>query len=251
LPHGRDDNRDGEGYLRFLLETIVIGALGGICLLIFIGVVTAQWSDPNAVARRRLQKTAATAIGEISQDGLFKIVGTVRYCAPPIIAPLTKRTCACYIAGVESTYVGSRSHSGLEIASEKKTTDFLVEDESGSVRVRTEDAVMLLSSDAAPADEEQATEIDNAIVEFLKSKGAAVIPPVNEIIYREGIVEEGEEVVVLAHISRVPVTRAGAMARSGYRDTPTELVARGSTQTPMVIDDFQRRRPRASVAAED
>jgi hypothetical protein len=216
-----------------------LGLLGGVCTLIFIAVVVDQVFAPEAVAKRKLRKTPATPLGKITSSGLHKVVGRVRYGDTPLVAPLSGRTCACYVASIEEYSPGPRTTpAGVEIVSESKHTEFFVDDDSGTARVVLEGAVISLVSDAGTSTKEDANQVDKAIVAFLKRSGRTQIPPIANLIYREGIIEEGERIAVFGHAVREAVTTAKAMDGTGYRDSPTELVLRGGEKVPLIASDF-------------
>ncbi len=195
------------------------------------------WISP----RRALRKATSVPIAEVGEGARVKIRGTVRVVSEALVAPASERPCVAWhlIAQQSGSTDGSAGDSVMQIVDEKRGQPFYVEDGTGRALVHPGDAFNLLiekdgelhniAGSSGVAGVEQRLRDDYGIA--LKKKGR-----VFSIKFREGVIEEGETVAVIANATW---EAAAEGSPDGYRSPPKVLVMRdrGKPGTEVIISD--------------
>lgn len=181
--------------------------------------------------RRLLRRAKVWPIGELPEDTIGRLIGSVRPVGPTLIAPLTGRECVCYLVTVDALGWTQGGQTVDEIVCEEKTTEFVLEDESGRMLVEPAGAMFELRRDAYsntpggnPNDRERA---------FLARHRQQYVGTMS---FHEMVVEVGKTICVAG-----AGTREGdpdAEPREGYRAAaPTRLRFTNSRKLRLLITD--------------
>jgi hypothetical protein len=194
--------------------------------LLFVGgligfAVFRWWFSEAEQTKRAIRGTPRRRIGDVRDGEFVKIVGTIKYLAEPLTAPLSGRRCAYF----EARAMEKRGKSGYrEIAMEGGGVEFLVEDGTGRAVI---DPVMLRAA-VVEDDAKRSGFLSDAtpgMEAFLARHGKDAVGPFGfnrTISYKEGVFEEGEAVAVVgrATFEHEPDE---ASATAGYRDRRRRL----------------------------
>jgi hypothetical protein len=209
-----------------------LAALGGA-----VGIVVARFAfTRERRIKRALKRVKPTAVREVHDGRVVKLVGQVAYSGRSIAAPLSGRACAFYSVVVEEFRHRGRHGRWHEIVREEKGIDFLVRDESGIALVRVDQAAL----PALVYDRKSRTSpllySDAALERFLNERGRASEGRFFRTNLRayEGVLEEGERVAVGGLARWIPDPGA---AGAGYRDPGKRLVLQASEALPLFLSD--------------
>jgi hypothetical protein len=217
---------------------MVIEVLVGGAVVVALGAgawVYTRFISLAGRAKRALRRAPLVDVAQAEDGQLAKLVGRLRYDAgrPPLVAPLSRRACAYYRAVVEQILEDSRKTI-------IDTSDFLpffwLEDESGRARVELGSPTVILSmdahfssgflADARPHVEEFLAAHDQSSTGWVFNKS---------LRYREGVLEEGEQVAVCGLCRWEP--DPDPTASSGYRHSALRLRVVEPLEGEMVISD--------------
>lgn len=201
--------------------------------------------------RRALRSASSTPVARLVEGEVVKVCGRARVLERVLEAPLTGRQCVFYRALVEEPGKGDGrldSDGWHPLVDEYNSTDFLVEDATGSVRVHVDGAEPVLVLDASfwsaifnsptPRLEAYLAQYGQASKNWLGIN--------RSLRYREGVLEPGEEVAVLG-VVRFELAPDPGGSGGGYRARPQRpTLHAGETglllsDDPSVIDHEQRR----------
>lgn len=209
-------------------------AIGMVALC--VGAVAYQYYyNDRAIRRRMLRAAQRVSIADAPERKLIKIVGRLEFLDDPITAALSERPCAFYEATVEQ----SRGDFGWQVLiREARGCRFVIRDGTGvaivdpsyahAVTVHDKDTRSGYFRGATPPEEELLARHGHKSHGWLHEK---------ELRYREGVLEEGEEVAVLGYGVREPAV--GTVAEDGgYREGPAmQLIMTGSARRPLLLSD--------------
>lgn len=179
---------------------------------------------------RRLRKLPTTRIAD-ARPGLVKLIGTLRRIDPPLHAPLTGRACIGY-----EVEIIANDDDQKRLRHEADCTSSLLDDGSGVALVRAAHTTLIAKVDTTillggmqAADPRAVAYLDAQRIErkglfFDLSRKCT-----------EGILEEGELVVVCGH-GRIEADPDPAKVDQ-YRDLPTRFVMYGEETSPMLVSD--------------
>jgi hypothetical protein len=196
------------------LPLLIVGGVIGFA-------VFRWWFSDAEQTKRAIRNAPRKRIGDVRDGEFVKVVGTIKYLAEPLTAPLSGRRCAYF----EARAMEKQGKSGYrEIAMEGGGVEFLVEDGTGRAVI---DPVMLRAA-VVEDDEKRSGFLSDAtpgMEAFLVRHGRDPIGALGfnrTISYKEGVFEEGETVAVvgLATFEREPDEAA---ATSSYRDLRKRL----------------------------
>ena len=183
---------------------------------------------------RKLKSVEAVSIANAIEGQWVRISGRLAYEETTLQAPFSERECAAFHVNVTP-----RDRMAREAIDQHESVPFRLVDESGEAYVDVVLPTLILMSDRRYAsailnDPPVRLEI------FLAKHGQKVTNWVglNESLkYREGILEDGEEVTVYgqAFWERNPDRQAGHL--KGYRRLAKRLVIRGTDDNPILISD--------------
>ena len=192
--------------------------------LAMVGVAIAGWdarrSTPHARMLRAIRAAPIASIAGASDGQYVRLVGALRLGEQKLVAPLSQRTCACYLAVVEELRSGENGSYWYELAKESVSCDFVVEDATGRAHVRgvsqTEPAIVLdhLTGSSGPHDPKKR--------ELALLKRHALSPTHfvrGRVRYGEGALEPDERVTVVGRARWEDDPTPGAIDPTGYRDT--------------------------------
>lgn len=217
---------------------------GGVVLsaLFFAGAVGAfsmRLFTRDRRIKRLLRRIKPTAIRDVSDGRVVKIVGELVYAGRSIPSPLSQRACAYYSIVVEE-YRGRGTRGGhwREIVREETGIDFYVRDDSGMALVRVTAGGKYFP--ALVQDHRARTSPilsnDPGLEEFLRRRGIATEGTFFRKNLRgyEGILEAGERVAVGGIARWMPDPDA---AGGSYRETPKRLVLESSESLGIFLSD--------------
>lgn len=189
--------------------------------------------------RRALRKAPTVTVTEAPDGQPAKLVGVLRYSdAQPLEAPLTRRRCACYQVTVQER--GGNNNWRTVIDASDHLRSFWLEDRTGRALVQLELPSLLLTMDAHFRSgflDDAAPALEAFLAQHGRSSRGLVFN--KTLRYREGVLEEGEEVAVFGLCRWEPDPEPGA-GGGGYRETPMRLRVVAPPKTPMVVSDEQQ-----------
>lgn len=174
-----------------LVPLVVIGAMAVVAL------VALQFT-PAKMQKRRARATKRVAVRDLTPGAIAKVRGTV-VLDEVLESPVTQKRCACW--RVDASYQ-QRSHPENQmrwyLSVQRETRrDFRLQDETGTVRVATQLAVM----DLLPSVKEHRNdELPAHLRAFLTSNGVPSSPKSYLRRFEEWAVTEGAELEVTGQV---------------------------------------------------
>jgi hypothetical protein len=186
---------------------------------------------PTLRAKRAATRLVRTRVADAKPGELVKLVGRLERARDPLVAPISGRPCAHYVARVEA-----KSGKGWRTIAELASTEtFDLADETGRATV---DASRVLVEvvidhlwDPRETDAETGFDLDGFLLQVGVQK-----PPSDSAVrlrYREGALEEGETVTVVG-IAR---DGAGGEPRGAYRDAGRRLLVGAPSGGAVFVSD--------------
>lgn len=189
--------------------------------------------------RRALQDAPRVKVREVKEGQVVKVVGRLTYAGEPLSAPVSGRTCAAWHAEVWVS--GGQDEMTIpERIEDQRTQDFLLTDGTGTALVRPAFADLVIKQDARfrSGTFHSATPRLEA---FLSRHGQSSMGTgwhTKDIDYREGVLEEGEFVAVLARGRWEIDPHPGSSGeRAGYRGEARRLVLVPPAGARMILSD--------------
>lgn len=164
------------------------------------GIVYSHYFSRKGIVRRKLNKVEEIAIADFKDDETGKVRGVVKFVKEPLIAPLTGRPCAHYRVIVEEQRNSGKSRSWHKIIEEEKSTNFLIQDGDQYALLDHKNRKSYLVPDAKYSSG-FLNDATGELESFLNTHGhkSENFLGLNKTIrYREGVLEEGEQVAVAA-----------------------------------------------------
>ncbi len=189
--------------------------------------------DADRKVKRRLRKAPRRAIRHLPDGTYARFVGTVLPLDSPIEAPLTGRPCAYWRVIVEEKH--GKSYS--QILCKEEGRDFSIRDETDTLRVSVDGALMALEQDGDFASNVW-TDPTPALERFLSKYGEKTTGILfnRSLRYHEAVIETGESVTV-AGIAHAEPDPNGPRVNDGYRETPMRMVLQAGKDMPVLITD--------------
>ena len=214
--------------------------LVGIFAIAFGGIAFSLWYFSEAQrTKRALKGSRAVRIVDAPEGATVKISGQVRLGERTLTSPVGQRPCAVYQVLVEELRRGGKNSQWVTIVDDREVVEFFLEDGSGRARVMPMGELVSL---AIERDVHVRTgsfdEPEPHLVEYLQSRGHDTegwFGINKKLRWREGVIEDGEEVAVLGRCRREvdPDPRATA----GYREKAKRLVVEPPDDGKMLISD--------------
>lgn len=187
--------------------------------------------------KRALREAKQVYISDFREGTPAKVVGKLVYDEHTLTAPLSGRACAYYEVVVEERVSRGDTSSWRQIIKDVEFADFVLEDSSGSAVVRMQAAQVLVVKDshAKSGTFDDATEVEEAFLRkhHRESKGWVFNKALR---YKEGVLEQGEEVAVLGHGTWEANPDQSAVP-GNYRETARRLVMRSGKDAPLYVSD--------------
>lgn len=179
-----------------------------------------------------LANAPRTPIGRLS-GGVACVVGRARGAGPPLTAPASGRRCLAFQLAVDETADGDAREIGRLVGA----APFWIEDDTGRALVDPGAHFALALTRDVAVNTAEPTEQRPELLQFLESKGVvtAGFLGTRPLPCREGIIQDGETVVVGGYVVREVDGRG---ERSGPRQVPTLISLRaGGPDQPLLISD--------------
>lgn len=193
-----------------------------------VGVTLALTSD--ARTRRALRRAPIVPIGSVRAGQLVRVRGRLVALDELLLAPLSQRRCAYYLATADERRSSGSTATWREVAREEHYVDFALDDGTGRVRIRMSvprvAVVRDLNTRSGTFDDANAVEDGFLRRHGLKSVNAFGLNI--SLRYREGALEPGEQVTVLG------------LARHADIDGERVLVLDTPDDGPLLVSDDPR-----------
>lgn len=213
----------------------LFGLTMAVVVLVFAGY--AWWNNPKRIVKRMLRDTERTNVGDAVEGATVKIVGTLRHVGEPLRAPLSGRSCAYYEVRVEE-HRGKNNWS--TIVRESEGSQFLLEDGTGKALVKLDDPSTAVVEDLSLR---SGTFNDPSVSaqEYLTKHGVdstSFLGFNKTLRYFEGVLEEGETVVVYGRASwEADPDPDSDRAGEDYRNRPKRLRIDAPAGARMLVSD--------------
>lgn len=206
----------------------------GVAALFVIGsALTVQRINSGDVATRRALKcNRRIAVAAVKDGATVSICGRLAYAATPLVAPLSGRRCAAWEVTVAQLVEAEDQRRWEVIINEQRSQDFYLDDGTGRALIKARSPLMALHRDArfSSGPDKQATPELEA---FLERHGWSRQYAIGyDLIYHEGVLEEGEQVAVLG-TARLEADPEGA----GYRTEALRVVVDEPDEDPLMLSD--------------
>lgn len=219
--------------------TIAVLVVGGTLLALIVLVSLPKLFGREARTRRRLSGTQPRAVRDISSTARCRVAGMVCAVGEPLISPLSGRPCVYYETRV-SRLVGmdpsALSHK-YEIAAEKRSVPFLLDDGTGRAFVDLKHAETLLENDVDywAGDRESDVDAEDAFLARFKQRRRGLLFK-KRLHFVESIIEVGERVAIVANTSmESDIDPPDGPYRTARKTSQLQLV--GDSRAPIVITD--------------
>ena len=218
--------------MEFILFTL-------ICALAVASISAFNRDSRILRALRGAERLAIASAGNRSA----KLVGELQLFDAPLVAPLTGRRCAYYVAVVEEF----DGEDWRRIIQESRGVPFLLEDPSGIAVVLPDDAQAVLASEvhARSGRLEHATAAERNFLRkhegrrpSTSSASSSGSPSLTRRLrFSEAVLEAGDQVAVLGLCMEEPNPEAVAAPLGGYRSLTTCTRVYGSSEFPLRLSN--------------
>ncbi len=166
---------------------------------IIIAFIIASYFSKKAIIKRKLRKAELKPLNQFRDGDVAKVVGQVQLVDEGLVAPLSDRRCAYYHVLVEQKVSSGKSSHWKTIIDEERADKLVLREGGNFAYVPKGNIESLIVKDRSYSSGfmNDATE---RLEWYLNSKGlqSENMLGLNKTIrYREGVLEEGEEVAVL------------------------------------------------------
>ncbi|MGQ8337022.1 hypothetical protein ACUNWD_10765 [Sunxiuqinia sp. A32] len=173
---------------------ILIGA-AVVLLIIFIST----YFSKKAIVKRKLKRATYRRFTEVRRGEIAKIVGNVEFIDQPLKAPLSGRTCAYYHVLVEQKVSTGKSSHWKTIIEEEASSKFVLREGSRYAYIKS-DKIKSYVVDDIEYKSGLWNDASNELERYLNNhqlESQSFLGLNKTIRYREGVLEENEEVAVL------------------------------------------------------
>ena len=176
-------------------QEIVILIASVFVLIIFISL----YFSKKAIIKRKLKRATYRRFTEIRRGEVAKLVGTVQFIDEPLKAPLSGRRCAYYHVLVEQRVSSGKSSHWKTIIEEEASSKFVLREGSRYAFIRSEKIKSYIVDDVKYKSGlwEDASRPLERYLNSHRIKSITSLGFNKTIRYREGVLEENEEVAVL------------------------------------------------------
>jgi hypothetical protein len=189
---------------------------------------------------RALKKAARVPLADVRDGDVVRVTGRARAAEEePFGAPLSGRACLAYEVEVEEYVQHGRSGKWKSIIHETDHVDaFWLVEPRARARVQCVPASLVLDRDAKFRSG-VLREPDQTLIAYLANHGQQHQGMIfnRNLRYREGIIEPGEEVTVLA-VARSEPDPDPASTADGYRGRAMRMVLRSPAHGDLIISDM-------------
>lgn len=172
--------------------------------------------------RFRLWRTPRTAVRDLADGAVVKVIGRARSIGEPVLGPFTGRALVTLRAMGMRVHNTGRSRRYEVFDDVEKGQQFLVEDETGVARVELAGFSRLFAP-TLRAGRGAADHVERYFARYGQHERTFFDGFAGDVYYWERGVEEGAEVAVLG-LARATGELAPASARGGYREAPRLFV---------------------------
>lgn len=171
-----------------------------VIILIMLGVFAYKYFfNQKNILKRKLKKMELKRLSSVQNQQLCKFKGKIQYLEGPTYSPLSERHCAFFRVEVKERRSNGKSSSWHTIIEEQYGDYFLVTDGEAMALIDGNKIKCVIDFDrnySSGTFNDATTDLEN----FLRSRGHSSenFLGLNKALrYKEGVLEEGEEVVVL------------------------------------------------------
>jgi hypothetical protein len=215
---------------RLVVNAILIAVVAG-------GLVYRHFFNRDARIKRSLGKVPRGRIGSAVEGRVVKVVGRLDRLGEPLIAPLSGCRCVHYELIIEEWVSSGRSGQWKTVVHDAKSSDFLMQDGSGTALVRTADAEVAVHKDehhASGTFNDPTPELQ-ALLERYELTATGWLGLNRKLRYREGVLDAGEHVAVCGAPTRWRGPRKADAAVLSER--PPQWVFEHRSETPLYVSD--------------
>ena len=172
-----------------------------VAVIVFIGLIVffGYFFSKKTIILRKLKKSAARRIANVTDGEFAKITGKVEYTVTPITAPLSSRTCAYYHVLVEQRVSTGKSSHWKTIIEDEVAGSFGIRDGEYCARIDSNKVKSYIVDDMKYTSGFM-NDASEVLEQYLKDHGqeSENFMGMNKSIrYREGVLEEGELISVM------------------------------------------------------
>lgn len=172
-----------------------------ILVLAIIGLVFifTYFFSKKAIIKRKLKKSNLKNISEFKDGDVARIVGKVEIINTPLLSPLTNRKCSYFHVLVEQEVSSGKSTKWETIIEEKQSNEFIITKDDNYAFINDSNIKSYVVDDATYKSgflNDPTEHLEN----YLSGKGykSENFFGFNKTLrYKEGVLEEGEEIAVL------------------------------------------------------
>lgn len=204
------------------MEVVIVA---GFIMLFLVIMIFSFFFSKDARTKRALASKERASIKDVEEGHEVKIAGRLAYAEEPLIAPLSGRPCACWEVVVEEYKSSGKSGSWREIIRDQECLTFFIEDDSGKALVVDQVPRVAIDKDShhRSGTFNDATEELSAFLHEHGHESVGMFGFNRRMRYKEGVLEEGEEVAVMG-LARREADPSGSGRSGGYREAPTIVI---------------------------
>jgi hypothetical protein len=222
------------------MEPVIVGLIIGVNVAVLGGGLAWRYFfSERAKSRRALKRAPLTAMSKVMDGALVRVTGTARPSEDGLLhAPLSARPCLAHEVEVEEYKQKGKHGSWKTIILERDfVSSFWLQEGRDRALVQLIYPQLVLDRDASFRSG-VLKEPDENLVAYLSSHGEAPQGIIfnRNLRYREGVIEPGEVVTVLA-VGKSEPDPDPAATPSGYRGRAMRLVLRSPAEGEMLISD--------------
>jgi hypothetical protein len=172
-----------------------------IFIFTIVGIIAfvSYYFSKNVVIRRKIRKTAIKKISDFTGGEIAKITGKVELAGEPLTAPLSGRKCAYYYVLVEQRVSTGKSSHWKTLIEEEVSGKFVIRDGYSCAYINSQSVKSYLVLDMKYSSgflNDATAELEKYLGKHNK-ESENFIGTNKTIRYKEGILEEGEKIVVV------------------------------------------------------
>jgi hypothetical protein len=170
------------------------------CVVAFCAIIFFVWYfSKKPVVKRNLKKAVGKKIGQFLNGDIAKVVGTVEFVGEPLLAPLSKRSCAYYYVLVEQHVSSGKNSHWKKIIEEEVSGKFVIRDGRHSALIDGSHVKSYIVQDKT-YNSGFLNDAKTHLEVYLRKHGidSTGLFGLNKTIrYKEGVLEKGELIAVV------------------------------------------------------
>ncbi len=169
-----------------------------IFAIVIGSIIYGYYFSRKGVVRRKLNKVPLITIANFKDDQVAKVCGIAKFVKAPLVAPLSGRACTHYRIVVEERRSSGKSSSWHTIIESEQSSNFLIKDGSHYALLDRKNRKSYLVPDAKYNSgflNDPTPELES-FLNMHGHKSEGLFGMNKTIRYREGVLEEGEQVAV-------------------------------------------------------